>query len=109
MKICWSPTYLIHWGKNTLTLRVDDNSIPTIDLKLSSTTVSCGSAKLRTSWEPELTADLHAYYSMDVASEFRAIDYKVKRTAEKRRRYKDRKIYIKLLEEWSGKNARIKY
>lgn len=77
------------------------DDIPTINLVLSSTTVSCETKKLRVMWTPEFNHDLQYYNAMDDQILSAINDIKNKGIA-KRRRYKDRKMYIAMIEEWSG-------
>lgn len=75
-----------------------DNSGYAIDLVLTSIPVVAETRKMRAQWTPELAQDLEVFSDASIEL-FRT--YQEKAVA-KRRRYKDRKIYIKMIEEWSG-------
>lgn len=77
------------------------DDIPTINLVLTSIPVTCKTRKLKVTWTPDFLQDLQYYNAMDNRIESHYNDIQ-NRGIAKRQRYKDRKMYIAMIEEWSG-------
>lgn len=93
-----------------------------INLHLSSIPVVCKTRKLRAQWTPELAQEIATLHSIDPTIEFIGFNTanfhghwtgieghitiilteKQQNAIAKKRRYKDRKMYIKEIENWAG-------
>jgi len=105
------------------------DSIPTIDMFIYSREgiqhehvqeVIGGTRKLRAQWTPELAQDLEMYHNINAEAELtrilndeimnalyspQEVEFQramLQRKIAKRRRHKDRQIYIKMIKEWGG-------
>jgi hypothetical protein len=87
-------------------ITIDGQEIPVINLGLTSTTVTCSIRKIKARWTPEITQDLEYLIAYDDED---TILYRqmMEREIIKRRRLKDRRKYIKLIEEWTGEKVNL--
>lgn len=104
------PLYFIFdQSSSTNELIVDsDNSPYAVDLTLTSINVVGETRRMRATWTVEDVQNLQTfqYQPFDFSEESIRIHRSfVEKATAKRRRYKDRKMYIKMLEEWSGEKV----
>jgi len=80
---------------------VDGIEIPVINLVLTSVNVVVETKKLKTRWTPEIIQDIEYMVGFDDedSSIYREM---MEKEIVKRRRMKDRRKYIKLIEDWTG-------
>lgn len=104
--ILYSEDYLAGYTDRSLvTKEYVDAQIPVVEFNLVSIPVNVETRRIRANWTPELQQDLMAYHNIDAELElFKLLTWKQQRNTAKRRRYKDRKRYKKLLEEWIMEN-----
>lgn len=73
------------------------NNLPGLNLVLSSIDVKAETRKLKVEWNPDLVEELTYLQSFEEAQKAEE-----ERKRLKRLRYKDRRKYIKMIEEWCG-------
>ena len=73
-------------------------TIPEIDIKIESITITAESRKLKAKWSPELAQDLNAYHSMDAEVELTSI------LSQQIALEIDREVLVDLLTQASGAN-----
>jgi len=93
---------LSEWTTNYLVNSSDTDNISTVNLQLTSVEVKATTKKLKVSWTPTMIQDLQYYEAMNPNVELTAIYEQQERARIKKQRYKDRKIYIRMIEEWAG-------
>jgi len=76
-----------------------------IELELSSVPVVAETRRMRALWTPELAQDLHAFQNVEIGHElthmWQDMQIRIEKSIAKRSRYKDRRIYIKEIEDWA--------
>lgn len=89
---------LSEWATNYIVNCNDSDITNSVDLVLHSVEVTAATRMMRAIWTPQLAQDIAAmtFYNVDSFNEQK------ERARIKNQRRKDRKIYIKMIEEWAG-------